>query len=167
MVTFFVYSNYYTYICIMKIINQYKSQSGQTLFNHIIMNDGDVCIKSYDALILLNDYLRELDVDYMKSKWELQEYLNRRHLYLKKIKKQTGDLVCHYCGKNHLEIGHRDANLAYLNNKNKMLATIDHVIPVSSGINVLDENNWVVACKKCNSRKGSMNYDDFINKNKK
>lgn len=149
----------------MKIITQYKSHSGQTKSNHIILNDDNVSSKSYASLLLLNEALRELDIDYMKSKWDLEEYLSKRHLYLEKTQKEKGNLVCHYCGKEHLDIGFRDIEFSYLNNKNKNLATIDHVIPVCSGlINPLDESNWVIACKKCNSRKGNMSYNDFIKK---
>lgn len=156
------------YICIMKVITKYKSNSGQTILKHIIFNDDIVSPKSYASLLLLNEALRELDVDYIKSKWDLEEYLSKRHSYLERTKKEKGDLVCHYCGKEHLDIGYRDANFAYLNNKNKNLATIDHIIPVSSClINPLDEDNWVVACKRCNSKKGNMSYTDFMNKIKK
>jgi 5-methylcytosine-specific restriction endonuclease McrA len=48
-----------------------------------------------------------------------------------------------------------------LNNKNPKLATVDHKVPVSSGIDKLDVTNWVVACKKCNNRKGSKSYEEF------
>lgn len=144
----------------MKTITYYKSASGNTKFNHVIYNE-NVSIKSQSSLILLNDYLREHDEDYIKSLWELQEYLNRRYIYLLKIKKTRGDLVCHYCGKNHLEIGFRSVVLSNQNNKNPKLATIDHVIPVSKGIDILDETNWVVSCKKCNNKKGSKDYNEF------
>ena len=33
--------------------------------------------------------------------------------------------------------------------------TIDHVIPVDNGINPMDQDNWVGACHKCNSRRGA------------
>lgn len=144
----------------MKTITYYKSASGSTKFNHVIYNE-NVSIKSQSSLILLNNYLRERDEDYIRSLWELQEYLNRRFIYLLKIKKSKGDLVCHYCGKNHLEIGFRSVVLSNQNNKNPKLATIDHVIPVSKGIDILDETNWVVSCKKCNNKKGSKDYEEF------
>lgn len=149
----------------MKTITYYKSKTGNTKCNHIIYNE-NVSIKSQSSLILLNEYLAEQDEDNLNAKLELQEYLNKRHTFLENELKK-GDLVCHYCGKEHLEIGFREIELSNLNNKNPKLATIDHVIPVSSGIDFLDETNWVVSCKKCNNRKGSMNYDDFKNRNKK
>jgi len=151
----------------LKTITYHKSLSGSTVFNHVIYND-EVSSKSLSALILLNDYLREIDEDYLNEINELQEYLNRRFLFLIRTKRKDGDLVCHYCGKNHLEIGYRHISLSKLNNNNPRLATIDHVIPVSSILKIdkLDEENWVVCCKKCNRRKGNMSYDEF-KKNKK
>ena len=132
----------------MKTITYHKSASGSTKFNHVIYNDDNVSLKSQSALILLNDYLREHDEDFLKTVFELQEYLNKRFLFLLRKKKVDGDLVCHYCNKPHLEVGFRQLNLAYLNNKNTKLATIDHVIPISSNlIDKLDETNWVVSCK--------------------
>lgn len=150
----------------MKTITYHKSGSGNTKVNHVIFNENSVSIKSQASLILLNDYLREMDEDYLIRTSELQEYLDKRFLFLIKTKRKEGDLACHYCKKPNLEIGYRNANLSQLNNKNKKLATIDHVIPVSSGlIKILDESNWVVSCKRCNTKKGSKNYDDFVVKN--
>lgn len=151
----------------MKTIIQYKSHSGRTSTNHIIFNDNDVSPKSMASLLLLNEALRELDIDYMRKKYELENYLIERHRYLNNIKKETGDLVCHYCGKSHLDIGYIEQEFLYLNNKNKNLATIDHVVPASTGIDILDTKNWVVACKKCNSRKGNSSYEDFVERMKK
>ena len=144
----------------MRTILYYKSMSGSTKFNNVIYCE-DVSIKSQSSLILLNDYLRERDEDFLRLEYELQEYLNKRYLFLIREKRKTGDLICHYCNRVHLQAGYRYANMAHLNNINPDLATIDHVIPVSSGIDVLDESNWVVSCKKCNGKKGSMKYEDF------
>ena len=116
----------------MKAITYHKSTTGNTRFTHVIYNEDDVSSKSLSSLILLNDYLRERDEDFLSKENELQEYLNRRYLFLLRTKRREGDLVCHYCGKEHLEVGYRHAKLANLNNTNPRLATIDHVIPVSS-----------------------------------
>jgi 5-methylcytosine-specific restriction endonuclease McrA len=147
----------------MKVITYFKSKTGTTKCNYIIYND-NVSVKSQSSLILLNEYFRERDVDYLKSMMVLQNYLNKRHIFLLKTKKTEGDLVCHYCNKKHLEIGFRSVILCNANNDNKNLATIDHVVPVSSGIDPLDESNWVISCKKCNTEKGDMDYNKFKNK---
>jgi len=144
----------------LETITYYKSSTGSTRFNHIIYNE-DISCKSQSALILLNEFLRELDEDFLREEKELQYYLNKRWTFLAKHKRRHGALSCHYCGKTHLEIGYRSAKMCEKNNRNPRLATIDHVKPVSSGIDKLDESNWVVSCKKCNNRKGSKSYDEF------
>lgn len=150
----------------MKVIEYFRSGSGSTKFNHLIYND-NVSVKSMSSLVLLNQYYRERDIDLLNEMKEIQDYLNRRTIFLLKEKKKHGDLVCHYCGKPHLEVGYRHHSLSNLNNKNLKLATIDHVIPVSDGIDKLDESNWVVSCKKCNGKKGSRDYNEFKNSIKK
>jgi len=144
----------------MTTITYYRSATGSTKFNHVIYND-DVSSKSQSSLILLNEYLRENDEDFLRAEQELQEYLDKRYVFLLKIKRKKGDLVCHYCNKPHLEIGYRSLKMCNLNNKNPKLATVDHKVSVSSGIDKLDVTNWVVACKKCNNRKGSKSYEEF------
>ena len=145
----------------MKTITYYTSKTGSTKFNHIIYFVNDVSIKSQSALILLNEYYAERDVDKLAEMKERQDYFNRRHLFLLRIKKERGSLECHYCHKKNLEVGFRSITMSNLNNKNPMLATIDHKVPVVAGIDILDESNWLVSCKKCNGRKGSRSYEDF------
>ena len=113
----------------------------------------EVSTTSLSSLVLLNDYYSVRDVDYLKEANELQDYLNRRFIFLIKTKRKKGDLVCHYCHRPHLEAGYRHHSLSELNNKNPRLATIDHVIPVSANIDKLDESNWVVSCRNWNSKK--------------
>ena len=150
----------------MKTITYYKSTSGGTKFNHVIYSE-EVSSKSQSALILLNEYLRENDEDFLREEKELQYYLNKRWSFLARQKRRKGDLSCHYCGKPHLDIGYRSVKMCEKNNKNPRLATIDHVKPVSSGIDKLDESNWVVSCRKCNNRKGSKSYEEFKKNNLK
>lgn len=151
----------------MTTITYHKSTSGSTKLNHIIYDIDNVSVKSLASLVLLNNSLREMDVDYLNLQFELQEYLNRRYKFLIDEKRKNDDLICHYCNRTDLEIGYRYAKYAYLNNSNKKLATIDHIIPRSSGFNPLDESNWVVSCKKCNTKKGSMSYEEYMEKIKK
>lgn len=90
-------------------------------------------------------------------------YLKIRDKFLNDKLKENGDLVCHYCGKKHLEIGFLDMQFIDFNNKNSNLATIDHKIPVSKGCRKKDITNWLVSCKVCNTLKGKMDYEEFIN----
>lgn len=147
----------------MVIVQKYSSIRGSTTENHIIYCENNVNIKSYAALILLNEQLRHEDVDY-KKEVRIQVYLNKRYKYLWRILIKKKDLVCHYCGRKHLYIGHRLLKYAGIDSKRNDLATIDHVIPRSSGIDPMDETNWVVACRKCNGQKGAMDYKEFKTK---
>lgn len=145
-------------------ITTYRSNSLNTEYNYRIY--GNVDIKSPAALILLNEFLKKQDKDFIEKRNELQKYLDKRFIFLLRIKNITGDLVCEYCGKKHLEIGYKNIDLAYLNNKNKNLATIDHIIPRSNKkIDYLDTTNWCVSCESCNKKKSSKTVEEFKNKN--
>jgi 5-methylcytosine-specific restriction endonuclease McrA len=112
-------------------------------------------IKSYAALVLLNDYLQKEEIEdcirndtytYQqgeKPNWKVQVAFNTR--FLRKQETILGSLTCVYCGKGNLVI----------DSLNKItLATADHVIPKSKGGHPFDERNLVVACSKCNGAKG-------------
>ena len=105
-----------------------KSKSCSTSYYDIISID-EPNTKSLASLLLLNDYYSKLDVDYVEKTQELDKYLELRHNFLFEHFMKRGNLICHYCGKSHLEIGFREIENAHLNLKNKNLATIDHKIP--------------------------------------
>jgi len=143
------------------IILTRKSKCGSTSFNDIIFND-QPSNKSLASLLLLNDYYSKLDVYYIEKTEKLDLYLELRHEFLFNHFTEHGKLECHYCGKSHLEIGFREIENTHLNLKNKNLATIDHKIPRGKCSNILDTNNWLVACVKCNKDKGNLDYDEFM-----
>jgi 5-methylcytosine-specific restriction endonuclease McrA len=72
------------------------------------------------------------------------------------------DLICHYCGKllvsdaperfgpprHHLFCRKQGFPL-------ELIATVDHVIPVSKGGEEYDEGNLVVCCHRCNNKKAN------------
>lgn len=139
-----------------------SSNSGSTKQYHII-DENNVDIQSYAALILLNDDLKSQEDE---ENSEVQIYLNKRYDFLSNKLLEFGVLTCEYCGKTHLDIGHRSMKDSYLDNKNKNLATIDHRVPrVLKLIDPLDETNWSVACKRCNLKKGTKTVEEFM-KNK-
>jgi hypothetical protein len=146
----------------MTVITVNKSSSGLTKETHSIFDDENPDITSYSNLILLNDYYKHKDVDYITKNLELMRYLKLRDIFLKEEKSKTGDLVCHYCGKKHLKIGYISIGLAELNKKNPKLATIDHKIKRADCGDILDTNNWLVACQTCNGWKSDKTYDEFI-----
>lgn len=71
-----------------------------------------------------------------KTKW-------KRYQYRK-------DTTCRYCKKEmHLDTNKKDGSLA----------TVDHIIP-SSKNGLDDQNNWILACETCNSRKADLIIED-------
>lgn len=52
-------------------------------------------------------------------------------------------------------------NLNYQKRDNHLLATIDHVVPKSKG-GANNINNYVLACFGCNTAKGSLSQEQFI-----
>ena len=80
---------------------------------------------------------------------ELEDWFVFRAAFLKREKEERGVLRCHYCGREGLlEDVAEVPGLA-----SPMLATVDHVVPVSKGGALKDERNLVVACYPCNQRK--------------
>ena len=92
--------------------------------------------KSRAALVLLKSEL---------AKQELADWILFREQFL-----NTHELKCHYCGKTGLVKDIEDMSSAA---QRSILATIDHVIPISKGGKRFDVSNCVVACYKCNSKK--------------
>lgn len=80
------------------------------------------------------------------ARQELQEWLTFRENFLEKNK----PLKCYYCGKSGLVTDIDDMSSA---RKRSMLATIDHIVPISKGGEKYDTNNCVVACYPCNAKK--------------
>jgi hypothetical protein len=55
---------------------------------------------------------------------------------------ERDDYVCHYCGR-------------------RAPLSVDHIVPESKG-GKLELDNLISACGSCNSRKGTMSYEDFL-----
>jgi len=145
------------------VIISNKSNSGSTIQNNLIF-ETENSVKSLASLLLLNEYYKYLDEDYLDSISETQNYLNKRFAYLENILLEQGDLSCAYCGKSNLDIGHISIRDSHLDSKNDNLATIDHIVPRSANlIDPLDESNWCVSCKNCNTKKGSKPVEEFKN----
>lgn len=88
-----------------------------------------------NLVLLQNSYARQ----------EREGWLKFRFKYLHTLQKERGVLQCEYCGKGPLiiEVG----------NWHPLVATIDHVIPVSKGGGRYDTENMKVACYHCNQKK--------------
>jgi hypothetical protein len=86
-------------------------------------------------------------------------YLNFRNKFLKRKEKENkGNLVCFYCGKEHLDTNTNNPN------KKRAKATIDHYIPQSQNGGKFDENNIKVCCMSCNNYKKDLSPNQFYNK---
>ena len=95
-------------------------------------------VESYAALVLLKRYYYSI----VKPEWLVWLEFRTNHLT---IIQNTCELRCHYCNKGPLII---DAN-----NKNPLVATLDHVIPIAKGGEVYNTTNLVVSCYPCNQKK--------------
>lgn len=141
----------------MKVINTYRSGTGSTVHSHTFY--GKIFqtphIKSYAALILLQNYLYVRDKDYLEDNFMVR--INFSRDYLSDQLKQHGKLTCKYCSKTDLQIEYSDMHVSKANK-----ATIDHVIPLSKGGKFYDLNNIVIACSKCNCSKGNLMPDEFM-----
>jgi 5-methylcytosine-specific restriction endonuclease McrA len=123
---------------------------------HVIASDNPP-IKSFAALILLQDELRNKDVDFNKNGWQVRVEFSRT--FLRNVLEREGDLVCTYCDKPHLKIEEQGMFVP-----NHIKATIDHVVPVSKGGGTYEVENLVVACGTCNTRKDNMTLVEFLHR---
>ena len=107
----------------------------------------DPCIQSQAAGLLLQyKYLLKVRGG-KKIPRDKRVWFTFRNKYMKRQRKK-GKLKCFYCGRSPLD---SNCNNPY---SNKAKATIDHIIPLSKGGKEYDESNLVVACYKCNQKKG-------------
>lgn len=150
----------------MIIIMHKISRTARTFQAHIIMEDLEPNPKSLAAGILLREELRVQDQDYIDRIDSLDTWLEFREQYLKKILEAEGTLTCKYCGHTNLEIGGRSPKDLIQNNKNKNLATIDHILALANGGEKYDEKNMCVSCKKCNRKKSDKPVGNFISSRK-
>jgi len=125
-------------------------------YTHVILTEPSNT-KAYSSIILLNDWYRKLEAEnYLKkynlileSKFKKLSNYNilkviRGKIQRKFLEKQF-KLNCNYCQKP-LQLSN--------GRKNSFTATVDHFIPVNSGYDPFEENNFRVSCEKCNNEKG-------------
>lgn len=130
-------------------IKQFKHFSNIGKLKMIDVIYGNPTSGTYGDYLLLKEYYRLHDNE---DDWRTKVLFSIK--YLRKQKQISGDLMCAYCGKEHLKI-HTPSSIQI---PKSIKATIDHFIPISLGGGVLDENNIVVSCEKCNKKKQSKIY---------
>jgi len=97
--------------------------------------------KSHAALVMLAKRLSQAEEG-------LAEWLAFRLKFLGKFP----ELVCSHCGKK---------GLLKETENTDMLATVDHVVPVSKGGPKFDESNCLVACFPCNNNRKDLDLDEY------
>ncbi len=80
-------------------------------------------------------------------------YVAVKRNFLKALAKND-NLICAYCGRNDL-VNCTDGTIyeKEVARREGREATVDHVIPISRGGDLLDTNNFAVCCHKCNNEK--------------
>lgn len=113
--------------------------------------------KTYASAVLLKDYYEQRDADFISSiEYRMRKIAFSRN-FLRRELKIKKNLCCSYCNKSNLRIEFNNMNVP-----NEIKATIDHVIPISAGGDIFSVNNVVVACGKCNTKKGSQPLEEFL-----
>lgn len=129
------------------LIHAHRSNK-DTKSHHIVY--GTPTSGSFGDYLLLKQYYRKRDKDH---DWRYKVAFNIK--FLRKQKRIYGDLVCAYCGKPHLQIEYPSGRLV----SQKIKATVDHFVAKSQDGEEFNTDNFVVACGKCNSKKGSNMVD--------
>ena len=83
---------------------------------------------------------------------------SRREFLNEKLKQ--GSLDCSFCSSKDLIIHHEhDREIPKYRR-----ATVEHLIPISSGINPFDKNNWTVCCEQCNMDRNTeyQKFEQFL-----
>jgi len=105
------------------------------------------------AILLRKQFFQPLEKEVIKTiRKELKFHEKFRRIFFNQIVEQQGTLSCHYCGNYPLQ---RDSK------EHKLLATLDHVIPISKGGDKYNPENIVVACGHCNSQRGNKDIKNF------
>ena len=87
----------------------------------------------------------------LTRKYDMQVMIDRakfRYKFLKKFK----TLTCIHCGKTDLRRKTTDQTI---------LATVDHIVPLSQGGSETDEANCLVSCWRCNHVRADSDLEEF------
>jgi hypothetical protein len=125
---------------------------------HIIFEGSPSNPRTYSSLLLLNNYYKNIDIDYNDVDWRYY-FIARRTFLRRKRKEHGGHWVCHYCGKKIYKIQVR--NKLYQDNRNELI-TVDHKVPKDKCDDITDSKNFIECCNKCNIEKDNTSYDEFI-----
>jgi len=94
-----------------------------------------------------------------KNKYNRIKITINNQKFLQKTIEEKGELRCEYCGKGPLKIYDFTKGEVFNDDDG---ATSDHKTPISKGGDVWSFDNMAVACRACNHKKGSLDYDSWI-----
>lgn len=130
-----------------------KDKMPNTVNNHLIFYE-PTNPKSWASAILLRKFYWKQDPDNPIHKANAK--INFSRSFLTRWKEKHGAIACNYCKKTDLVIEYEDMRVP-----TSVIATVDHVIPISRGGGVFDEKNVVPCCHKCNQKKGNKTLEEF------
>lgn len=135
-----------------------KSDSGRTKYTHTIHSE-DISRKSYANSLLLHDYYKRMDDDYL-SAYDLRmlKIEHSRKTLFDWQTKLDGKLFCVYCSKEDLQIEFDGLHITP-----NVKATLEHLIPISKGGEDFNLNHIVCACGKCNGSRSNKDLPIFLN----
>lgn len=131
------------------------SGSGKTKTCHSIYFEPGS--KTYAASVMLNDYYHGLDEDYLKSYNGRMERIQFSRETLTMWQTKFCSLFCVYCNKKGLQIEYHGMKLA-----SDIMATLEHLNPVSKGGGVFDLSHIVCACGTCNRNRSNKDLDTHL-----
>ena len=134
-------------------VTDYISTSGKSKHRHKIY--GTPKPGGYADYVLMKKEFRGQDPDWIMKDAGKFKQLEFNTLFLQKMQKERGALICVYCGQDNLVIYHWTNK----GKNTKDMATADHFYPKGQGGPAFDEDNLVVSCFKCNSKKKDKQID--------
>jgi 5-methylcytosine-specific restriction endonuclease McrA len=140
----------------LQLIN--KSLSGSTIIMNSIYVE-PTSAKCYSSLLLLTNMYKELDPDEIEKRERRFRLIELSRGFLSEVLKREGHLKCTYCPKDNLQIEFDGMKVT-----RNIMATIDHIVPISKGGAIYDYENLCVSCSKCNGKKGDKDLQTFLNK---
>lgn len=127
---------------------------------HLIF--GEPVAKTYASAILLREWYRNQDIDYIRERDWRYYFIVRRHFLRKKKREHGGVWICHYCQKEMTMLQKRGKRYS-----KPQAVTVDHKQALGRGGSKLDTENMVECCSKCNQKKGNKSYEVFMAKRNK
>lgn len=132
-----------------------KSKTGSTRFVQTILFEPSS--KTHAASVLLNDYYRNMDEDYLESFDGRMRRIKFSRDTLTDWQQKLGKLTCVYCEKTDLQIEYDGMQI-----DRNVMATLEHLLPISKCGGIFDIFNVVCACGKCNHNRSSKDLDTYL-----